>query len=154
MAKRPSLVGIGRQALAAATGEKPAGDEPARRPPAAEAAPAPRPARRPKGAAARERPAPAPAEKPRAVEREPVDRAQAAPRVTPPRDATTLYRELLAFGTEQLRQAVEAATALSRCRSPAEVIATQAQYARITAAQYGTAALKLMGLMGSTRKPQ
>jgi len=138
MAKRPSLVGTGRQALAAATGEKPAAHEPV------EAAPAPRPKRRAEPTA---RAKPAPASSSRAPKSEPMAAivAPAAPRA---RDLTSFYSEWLAFGAEQLQRSLAAAAALSRCQTPTEVFATQAQFARDTAARFGGEALKLMQLGG------
>jgi hypothetical protein len=138
MAKRPSLVGTGRQALAAATGEKPAASLPN------EAAPAPRPVRR-EQQSARAKPAPTSANKPRAAEPMPAAGTSAAPTA---RDVTSIYRDLLAFGAEQLQRSLAAAAALTRCQTPAEVFATQAQFARDTAARFGGEALKLMQLGG------
>lgn len=144
MAKRPSLVGTGRQALAAATGGKPAQPEIKREPD--EAAPAPRPVRRAQQSV-RVKPAPAPASKlPEAQPEFAVD-TPAAPTA---RNMTSLYGELLAFGAEQMRHSLATATALSRCQTPLEVFATQAQFARGTAARFGTQALKLMQLGGTS----
>jgi hypothetical protein len=138
MAKRPSLVGTGRQALAAATGKIPVAHEPV------EAAPAPRP-KRPVPPIARVKPAPAPSSE--APKGEPMAAvgAPAAPRA---RDLTSFYSDLLAFGAEQLQRSLAAAAALSRCQTPTEVFATQAQFARDTAARFGGQALKLMQLGG------
>jgi hypothetical protein len=138
MAKRPSLVGTGRQALAAAMGEKPAAHKPV------EAAPAPRPVRRAQQSA-RVKPAPTSTNKPPVAEPMPAASTSAAP--TAP-NATSIYRDLLAFGAEQLQRSLAAAAALSRCQTPTEVIATQAQFARDTAARFGGEALKLMQLGG------
>ena len=144
MAKRPSLVGTGRQALAAATGGKPAQPEIKREPD--EAAPAPRPVRSTQRSV-RVKPAPAPASKhPEAQPKFSVD-TPAAPAA---RDMTSLYGELLAFGAEQMRHSLATAAALSRCQTPLEVFATQAQFARGTAARFGTQALKLMQLAGAS----
>jgi hypothetical protein len=63
---------------------------------------------------------------------------------------TSLYGELLAFGAEQMRHSLASAAALGRCQTPLEVFATQAQFARGTAARFGAQALKFMQLTGAS----
>ena len=174
MAKRRSLHGTGREALAAAAAVETAGAE----------GPAPTPA--PEASPVVERPATgAPIErKPRvrarstekgadggSVRRAPrLERAGPVTRESPfsawpaafgwwdsagalasanaalVRSAVALCEEVVGFANARMRANIETGETLRHCTSPAEILETQAEYARTAAEQYLEAPIRLMEL--------
>ncbi len=189
MAKRPSLHGTGREALAAAAAAKtapasetptvltpgagPAGEGPAgmvaKRPPSrapAESKPPVRaraaakaagnepaePLRGPKrraGPEMREGPAPA-----WLAGFDWWDSASALARANAAlvRSAVAVCEEMVSFANTRLRHNIEASETLRHCKSPAEIIETQTEYARRAAEQYLAEPVKLMDLAAKTGK--
>ena len=138
MAKRPSLVGSGRASLAAASGETPV--EPEAKP---EAPPtAARPTRRRR----HEQPAAAPARAEIAPETPSAGNGSHAAEERRFDGRAAIFQELMAFGGERLQRAVQLGQVLSQCRTPAEALAAQSEFARETAAHYAAASYKLMRL--------
>lgn len=56
------------------------------------------------------------------------------------------YEEMVSFANARLRHVLAAGEALSRCKRPAEVLATQADYARTAFQDYLAQSLRLMSL--------
>jgi len=141
MAKRRSLHGAGREALAAATGKRPA-----------EARPAPKPAERerararPRDEAARVAPKRSAPEPLPAAEREDAGPAPNPPPAPALKGAAALYCEMLGFGKERLSQAIEAGRMLGECRTPADALETHARVARAATEQCLRESFRLMEL--------
>jgi Phasin protein len=141
MAKRRSLHGAGREALAAATGKRPV-----------EARSAPKPAERerararPRVEAARVAPKRSAPEPLPAAEREDAGPAPNPPPAPALKGAAALYCEMLGFGRERISQALEAGQMLGECRTPAEAFETQAQFARRATEQCLRESFRMMEL--------
>ncbi len=60
--------------------------------------------------------------------------------------AGAFYEEMASFANTRLRHVLAAGEALSRCKRPAEVLATQADYARTAFQDYLAQSLRLMSL--------
>jgi phasin protein len=137
MAKRPSLRGAGREALAAATGQKPA----------AEARPS-------EEKLARVHEQSHPEKEVSASDRLELGSAPPAggladnstPKVPELKGAAALYCEMLGFGRERMSQTLEATRMLGACRTPAEVLDTQAQLARRATEQCVRESFRMMEL--------
>jgi hypothetical protein len=137
MAKRPSLRGAGREALAAATSQRPAAEM--------------RPSEQ---KAARVQEQSHPATEARASDR--LDLASksttggpsdnSAPKTPELKGAAALYCEMLGFGRERISQALEATRMLGACRTPAEALDTQAQWARRATEQCVRESFRMMEL--------
>jgi hypothetical protein len=180
MAKRPSLLGAGREAAAATQTRTPeAPTVRAKEPPASKVtmrAPAAK-QRRYAAAAASESATitVVPAEQ-AAPARQPVPAKAAAPessaiawsfRVDPAGstslvttvntalmgEAGALYREMMSFADARLQHTVKTAEALGRCENPAEALQTQADYALTSMTECATASMKFFDLAtGIARK--
>lgn len=189
MAKRPSLHGTGREALAAAAAAKTA---PASEAPAVSAPGAGPSGEGPVGVPAKRPPSRAPAESKPAVRAraaakaagkepaEPVlrpergagpetregpaaawlagfdwwDSASALARAnaTLVKSAVAVCEEMVSFANARLRHNIETGETLIRCKSPAEILEAQAEYARTAAEQYLAEPVKLMDLAARTGK--
>ena len=189
MAKRPSLHGTGREALAAAAAAKTA---PASETPVVSAPGAGPAGEGPAGMAARRPPSRAPAEsKPpvraraaaKAAGNEPAEPVRGPKRRAGPetregpapawpagfdwwdsagavaranaalvRSAVAVCEEMVSFANARLRHNIETGETLSRCKSPAEILEAQAEYARRAAEQYLAEPVKLMDLAAKTRE--
>ena len=137
MAKRPSLRGAGREALAAATSRRPASQ-----------------ARPSEQKAARVQEQSHPEKEVSASDRLGLGSAPAAggpadnstPKVPELKGAAALYCEMLGFGRERISQALEATRMLGACRTPAEALDTQAQWARWATEQCVRESFRMMEL--------
>jgi len=146
MAKRPSLLGTGRDSLRAATSKTPVVREPAEEAPvvaAAEVIPPRQPRRRPRQPMATES---------TSESREVDARMKSAVGPFRPPYARQLggmvaiFEELAIFGGERLDRTLATGQALSQCRNPVDALAVQMQFACNTAAHYAAESLKLMRL--------
>ncbi len=138
MAKRHSLIGTGREALEAATGQRGAAGRPTK--PRARVRSRPKLQLTPKTLE--------PSVRPGSSAEEPAKRVSAAKAAPSPalKGAATLYCEMLGFGRERLEQAIEAGRLLGRCRTPAEALETQARLARAATEQAVRESFRLMEL--------
>lgn len=189
MAKRPSLHGTGREALAAAAAAKSA---PASEMPAVSAPGAGPAVERPAGMAAKRPPSRAsagskPPVRARAVAKEaghePVEPVRGPKRRAGPetregpapawlagfdwwdsagalaranaalvKSAVAVCEEMVDFANTRLRHNIETGETLRHCKSPAEILEAQAEYARRAAEQYLAEPVKLMDLAAKTGK--
>ena len=185
MAKRPSLHGTGREALAAAAAAKTAEagrPAPVSVPIAIPIAGPPAAAKRPTGPVSGEESTPVRAiaaaksaakgttERTRRSERDAGrampegsglawwgsfdwwDGANALARANAAlaRGAVALCEEMFSFANARLRHNIETGETLRRCKSPTEILETQADYARTATEQYLAEPIKLMDLAAKT----
>jgi phasin protein len=68
------------------------------------------------------------------------------------KSAVAVCEEMVSFANARLRHNIEAGETLRRCKSPAEILEAQAEYARRAAEQYLAEPVKLMDLAAKTGK--